>query len=51
MGHVVVVVVVVVIVLVAVVVVAVVHDISWEAVRAGPSKTMNGLMGRAERPI
>ena len=35
----------------AVVVVAVVHHISWAAVRAGPSKHMGRLMGRAERPI
>ena len=33
-----------------VVVVAVVH-ISWAAVRAGPSKRMGRLMGRAERPL
>ena len=32
------------------VVVAVVHHISWAAVRAGPSKHMGRLMGRAERP-
>ena len=35
----------------AVVVVAVVHHISWAAVRAGPSKHMGRLMGRAEWPI
>ena len=34
-----------------VVVVAVVHHTSWAAVRAGPSKHMGRLMGRAERPI
>ena len=34
-----------------VVVVAIVHYISWAAVRAGPSKHMGRLMGRAERPI
>ena len=31
-------------------VVSAVH-ISWAAVRAGPSKHMGRLMGRAERPI
>ena len=34
-----------------VVVVAVVHHISWAAVRVGPSKHVVRLMGRAERPI
>ena len=34
-----------------VVVVSVIHHISWAAVRAGPSKHMSRLMGRAERPI
>ena len=34
-----------------VVVVAVVHHVSWAAVRAGPSKHIGPLMGRAERPI
>ena len=36
---------------VEVVVAAVVQHISWAAVRAGPSKHMSRLMGRAERPI
>ena len=34
-----------------VVVVAVIHAISWAAVRAGPSKHMGRLMGRVEPPI
>ena len=34
-----------------VVVEAVVHHISWAAVRAGPSEHMGHLMGRAERAI
>ena len=33
------------------VVVAVVHHISWAAVRAGPSKHMGRVMDQAERPI
>ena len=32
-------------------VLAVVHHMSWAAVRAGPSKHMGRLMGRPERPI
>ena len=30
---------------------SIVHRISWAAVRAGPSKRMGRLMGRAETPI
>ena len=42
---------VVVVVVVVVVLAVAVHDISLAAVRAGPSKHMGRLMGRAERPI
>ena len=36
---------------VVLVIVAVVHHISWAAVRPGPSKHMRRLMGLAERPL